>query len=228
MLPLIAILLFFGCATEAVFIMLEHKKKFLAALLCKSAASLAFVISGLLALKFSTLPLYARLVLFGLALGAIGDICLNLRFVVSSRAKPIFLAGIAAFLLGHIAYLIALATRAPSALLYALPAAAVAAVLILRFVLARVDATGTIRIFGIVYLCIVILMAACALALFVLEPQNPGGALFAVGGLLFAASDVLLILNQFGKCPYPAFRALNLSLYYLGQVCIALTIAFMR
>ena len=51
---------------------------------------------------------------------------------------------------------------------------------------------------------------------------------FALGALLFALSDVLLVLNQFGKRPYPAFRAMNLSLYYLGQVLICLTIALMR
>ena len=53
-------------------------------------------------------------------------------------------------------------------------------------------------------------------------------ASFAVGALLFAASDVLLVLNQFGKQTYRALRPLHLSLYYLGQVCLCLTIALMR
>ncbi|NLI53454.1 MAG: hypothetical protein GX417_03930 [Clostridiales bacterium] len=228
MLPLIAAILLCGCAAEAVFITLESRKKFLAALLFKGAASLLFVLAGGFAGQLTADVLYARLILAGLLLGAVGDICLNLRFVVTMRAKAIFLVGIAAFLLGHVAYLSALAARAPLALLYALPVAAAAAAVVIRFVLKRVEVSGAIRIFGIVYLCIVILMAACALALFALEPQNPGRALFAAGGLLFAASDVLLVLHQFGRRPYPAFRALNLSLYYLGQACIALTIALMH
>ena len=87
---------------------------------------------------------------------------------------------------------------------------------------------GMIETFGIVYLCVVFLMACVALALFLLEPQNAGRALFAVGGLLFAASDVLLVLGQFGRRTYRGFRALNLSLYYVGQVCICLTIALLH
>ena len=94
--------------------------------------------------------------------------------------------------------------------------------------LSRVEVAGVIKSFGIVYLCVVFLMATVALTLFVFAPQSPGRAVFAAGALLFAASDVLLVLNQFGKLPYPAFRALNLSLYYLGQVCICLTIALLR
>ena len=64
--------------------------------------------------------------------------------------------------------------------------------------------------------------------MFLLEPQNTGRAIFALGGILFAASDVLLVLGQFGRRTYRGFRALNLSLYYIGQVCICLTIALMR
>ncbi len=228
MIPLIFTCLLCGFAAEALFISLEYKKRFKSALLLKSIASLLFVLAGVLSMSLAADARYARLVLAGLLLGAVGDICLNLRYVWTTRAKPVFMAGIAAFLLGHVAYLAALGVRAPLALLYALPIAAVAAVLLIRFVLARVEVDGAIRIFGIVYLAIVVLMAACACTLFALEPFNPGAALFAAGGLLFAASDVLLVLNQFGKKPYPAFRALNLSLYYLGQVCIVLTIFMMR
>jgi uncharacterized membrane protein YhhN len=161
-------------------------------------------------------------------LGAIGDVCLNLRFLLTDGAKRVFLFGIAAFLLGHLAYLVALITREPVALLFALPAAAVVSVFLIRFVLSRIEVDGVIKTFGIVYLCVVFLMACVALALFLLEPQNAGRALFAVGGLLFAASDVLLVLGQFGRRTYRGFRALNLSLYYVGQVCICLTIALLH
>lgn len=228
MLPLIVAIALFGCAVEVVFILLESRKRMLAALLTKGAASLLFVFAAVLAQGLAKDGAYAQLILAGLMLGAIGDVCLNLRFVLTDRARPIFMAGIAAFLLGHVAYLIALIVRAPQALLYALPAAAIASFFLIRFVLSRVNVQGAIKIFGIVYLCVVFLMAACAVALLCMEPQNPGYVLFAAGGLLFAASDVLLVLNQFGKRAYPAFRALNLSLYYAGQILIALTIVWMR
>ena len=140
----------------------------------------------------------------------------------------VFMLGIGAFLAGHVAYLWALIQLSPLALWYALPVAAIVSFFLLRFVLSRVEVGGAIKMVGIVYLCVVLLMACVALALFALECTNPGRAVFAAGALLFAASDVLLVLNQFGKRAYPSFRALNLSLYYVGQVCICLSIALLR
>ena len=224
---LIALLLF-GCATEATFIVLEQKKRMLAALLLKAAASLSFVFAGFVAFALTSIPAFGRLIVVGLMLGAIGDVCLNLRFLLTGRAKVIFLLGIGTFLLGHIAYLIALIGLNPKALLFALPLAAIVSYSMIRFVLARVEVSGAIKTFGIVYLCVVFLMACVSLALFALDAQSPGRAVFATGALLFAASDVLLVLNQFGKKTYRALRPLNLSLYYLGQVCICLTIALIH
>lgn len=224
----LAVLLVLGCALEAVFIVLEHKKRMLGALLLKAGASMLFVVAGFVAFSLAPNPPFGRMIVLGLMLGAIGDVCLNLRFLLPGRAKPIFLLGIGAFLLGHVAYLAALAALSPAVLLYALPAAAVLSFFLIRFVLSRVEVAGVIKIFGIVYLCVVFLMAAVALTLFASAPQSLGRAAFALGALLFALSDVLLVLNQFGKRPYPAFRAMNLSFYYLGQVFICLTIALMR
>ena len=221
-------LLLLGCAAEAIFILAEHRKRMLSALLLKGCASLLFVLAGVVAFSIAPDRTFARLIVLGLMLGAVGDVCLNLRFLLTGRARAVFLLGIGAFLLGHVAYLIALIAKQPSALLYALPVAAVVSFFLIRFVLSRVEVGGVIKIFGIVYLSVVFLMAAVALTLYALAPQSTGRALFAVGGLLFAASDVLLVLNQFGKRAYPAFRALNLSLYYLGQICICLTIVFLR
>ena len=224
----IILLLLFGCAAEIAFIVFEHRKKMLSALLLKALASLLFVLGGLFAFSLAVRPHFARLVLIGLMLGAIGDVCLNLRFLLTDGARRAFLLGIASFLLGHVAYVLALISCAPAALLYALPAAAVVSFFLIRFVLSRIEVDGAIKTFGIVYLCVVFLMACVALTLFLLEPQSVGRAIFAAGGVLFAASDVLLILGQFGRRTYRGFRALNLSLYYVGQVCICLTIALMH
>lgn len=224
----IIVLLLFGCVAEAAFIVFEHRKSMLAALLLKALASLLFVLGGIFAFSLARLFPFAKLILLGLMLGAIGDVCLNLRFLLTDGAKRVFMLGIAFFLLGHVAYLVALATRAPVALLYALPASAILSFFLIRFVLSRIEVDGAIKVFGIVYLCVVFLMASVACTMFLLEPQSTGRAIFALGGVLFAASDVLLVLGQFGRRTYRGFRALNLSLYYIGQVCLCLTIALMR
>lgn len=226
--PLIIAAIIAGCIAEAIFIIFEYRKNWLPALLLKSAASVLFLLVGLLALKMAENAFYARWILAGLAFGAAGDVCLNLRNLCKNRARLVFLLGIAAFLLGHVCYVAALAAHAPGALLYAALACALVAFAVIRFVLRRVNVDGALKIFGVIYLCIVLFMACLACTLFLTEPANGAYRLFAAGGLLFAASDVLLVLNQFGKRAYPSFRALNLSLYYLGQLCIALTILLMR
>lgn len=44
--------------------------------------------------------------------------CLNLRFLITDGAKRSFMFGIASFLLGHVAYVLALVSCAPAALLF--------------------------------------------------------------------------------------------------------------
>ena len=217
-----------GCVAEAVFIVFEYRKNWLPALLLKSAASVFFLLVGFLALRSASNAPYARWILAGLTFGAVGDVCLNLRNLCKSRARLVFLIGIGAFLLGHVCYVAALAARAPGALLYAAAACVAVSFAVIGFVLRRVNVDGALKIFGVIYLCIVLLMACLAVTMLIQEPANGAYRLFAIGGVLFAASDVLLVLNQFGKRAYPSFRALNLSLYYLGQMCIALTILLMR
>ena len=143
-------LLLFGCVIEAIFIVQERKQYLLAALLLKAGASLLFVLAGFVAFSLAFLPSFGRMIVLGLMLGAIGDVCRNLRFLLTGRARLIFLFGIGAFLLGHIAYLVALIGLDPMALLYALPIAAALSFVLIRFVLARIEVSGAIKVFGIV------------------------------------------------------------------------------
>ena len=50
--------------------------------------------------------------------------------------------------------------------------------------------------------------------------------LFAAGALFFLVSDVVLILNTFGPETRQSLRLLNISLYYIGQLLIALSLRF--
>lgn len=200
----------------------------LAALVLKAAASLMFILLAFLLAHNAANGSYATLIIVGLVFGAIGDVCLNLRHLVGERGRQVFMIGIASFLIGHLFYLFALILQSPRMLLWALPLCAVLSFFLLHFILNRIDVQGGIRSFGIVYLVVVFLIASCALGLLLVEPDNSAHLLFVLGAILFAGSDVLLVLGQFGKKKQPSFRPLNLSLYYIGQICIALTIALMQ
>jgi len=214
-----------GCAVEAVFIVFEYAKKFVPAVALKAAASALFVLLGFVCMAVCADARFALLVVTGLIFGALGDVLLNLRPLAGSAAQKVFMAGIAAFLIGHILYIAALLTRGPDALYIGAPLAAVLAVALLPFfILRRIEVEGRLKIFGIVYVVLVLLMAGCAAGLLVLRPYNAGHLLFTVGAALFALSDVILIFHLFGKKKHRAFRALNLSAYYIGQILIALSL----
>ena len=53
-------------------------------------------------------------------------------------------------------------------------------------------------------------------------------ALFAAGSVLFLISDIVLILNSFGKETRQSLRVTNISLYYLGQLFLALSLLFLK
>ena len=51
--------------------------------------------------------------------------------------------------------------------------------------------------------------------------------IFAAGGLFFLVSDIMLILNTFGSETKQSLRVTNISLYYIGQLLIALSLRFL-
>lgn len=48
--------------------------------------------------------------------------------------------------------------------------------------------------------------------------------MFFAGAALFLASDVIMIFNTFGSKQRFSMRASNLTLYYIGQLLIALSL----
>ena len=102
-------LLWIICLVLACFFLYKEAKNNHAAAVClKGMASLCFVLLGLLGKKYSQDPSLAEKVFFGLCLGMIADILLNLRYVFPKIGQKIFLVGILVFLAGHVMYIAAL------------------------------------------------------------------------------------------------------------------------
>lgn len=213
-----------GLLVEAAFIALERRRAYSMAVIIKGLASAIFVMLGVLGMRMASDKGFALWIVLGLIMGMGGDICLNLRYVFKKQGKMIFMVGIALFMLGQILYLAALMPIAPHTLVYSLPAGLVAAALLLIWLLRQIEVGGALKIFGSVYIAVVALMAAVATGLFINAPGEKGLLLFMIGALLFAASDVVLVLNQFGKRKGKTLRTVNLSLYYVGQLLIALSL----
>lgn len=215
-----------GFAIQIAFILVEKKKKYVPAVILKGSAALVFIIIGILSMQLAANQSFARLVVIGLLLGGIGDVFLNLRFVFEKSGQKIFLFGIASFLSGHIMYLIAL-TLLSANLLVSLIFGAVAAGFLLYWIFSKIEEVQkTFKIFGYVYIGAIVLMIAVAIGNLISNPGSTSALLYVIGAVFFTVSDVIMIFNTFGGTQKFSMRAANLSLYYLGQLLIAISLQF--
>jgi len=204
------------------FIWQEKEEKYVNAVILKGTASLCFVILGFLNGNGSGT---ARLLCYGLAVGAIADVLLNLRYVFAEKGKLVFLIGILVFLSGHLLYLAAIVPLASAPVVCVL-AGAVLSALLLKWIFGRIEAQMAFKIFGIFYIGAIVIMNSFALSNLFTMPSSFTGIFFA-GALLFLISDIVLILNTFGPESRFSLRITNLTLYYIGQILIAVSLLFL-
>ena len=221
----ICLLILLGLVLQALFIKVEHEEKYLLADILKGSASLIFVLIGYQAFLVTS-NAFNRLFLYGLIFGMIGDILLNLRYVFPKHGQKIFLVGILAFLIGHILYLLALIPQARHVWIwYCIAIGAFAAICLLIYIFRTMEVKPAFKIFGVFYLGAVFIMTAIAIGIAIFVP-NRRSILYAIGAILFTASDVVLIFNTFSGVTKFSMRIANLSLYYLGQILIACSMFF--
>jgi uncharacterized membrane protein YhhN len=176
----------------------------------KPFASLGFIVA---AVGFGAVESrYGNIILVGLILGAIGDVCLL------GSAKKYFIAGLVSFLLGHVAYVIAFAGLPIDnrAAIVATGAIAVVMALVARWVFPH--ALG-MRVPISAYMLVI--SAMCVVAL------GAGGAgapwMIPVGALMFTASDIAVVRDRFVSQGF-VNRLWGLPLYYAAQLIIAWSI----
>lgn len=221
----ICILIVIGFLIQGLFIKMEHEEKYVLADILKGSASLFFVLIGFIAWKSTGNPLNTRF-LIGLIFGMIGDILLNLRYVFPEKGQKIFLVGILAFLIGHILYLLALLPQAEHVWAsYCVVAGALLAGLLLAYIFKTMEVKKAFKIFGVFYLGAVFIMTSIAIGVALFTPSKRA-TVYAIGAVLFTASDVVLIFNTFSGVTKFSLRITNLLLYYIGQILIACSLFY--
>ncbi|HOI73721.1 MAG TPA: lysoplasmalogenase [Syntrophales bacterium] len=187
-------------------------------LLTKSALSALFVLAALSGPHGN--PRYFALVLAGLLFCMAGDV-----FLVSA-SRRLFLAGLLAFLTGHVLYSAAFFTMAAPGL-----ATVIAAAVCLpsggAFFLWLRPRLGKMALPVAAYIAVISVMVAGASTL-AGESELPvdGRVLALTGAVLFYLSDVFVARQRFVK---PEFlnRLIGLPLYYAGQFLIAFSTLFL-
>jgi uncharacterized membrane protein YhhN len=174
----------------------------------KPVASTGFLVAAVGAGALETAP--GRVVVLGLALSMAGDVALI------GRSRPAFLAGLGAFLLGHVAFAVAFALRTvePTAALLGLLAVGFASVVVWRWVSPHVD--GAMRAPVAAYVLVISAMVATAAG----AVSSAHGVLGLVGAVMFYGSDLAVARDRF-VAPGFANRAWGLPLYYAAQLVFA-------
>lgn len=189
-------------------------------LLLKTLASLAFVCLGLLGAARAG-GAYAWLTWIGLILGAAGDVLLQFMDCRPKDREPFFRAGLGAFLIGHVFYIVAFALLGRVTGWAVLLAAVLFAALFLLQFPARMDLEGQ-KVPVYAYAAVISVMTAFAVLSF---GAGARGALVGLGGILFLVSDAILALIFFSPIREKSLPTWNLITYYAAQILLALSIA---
>lgn len=178
----------------------------------KPAAALCFVVA---ALSWGALDsAYGRAILAGLVLSMAGDVLLI------PRSQAIFQAGIASFLLAHVAYAVAFLVHGVSAagVVVAAALAPVPLLFVLRWLAPHVPAEMRGAVYA--YMAVITLMVAAAVGL-----AFAGGPILALAGAVaFYLSDLSVARDRFVAERF-VNRAWGLPLYFAAQLMLAASVA---
>jgi len=177
-------------------------------------------------LLFATLALAGGfgatpLIFFGL--GIVFSLAGDIFLLLSNRW---FIAGLAAFLMAHVSYIIGLNTPIGDASpLWAIVIGiilALATARVLRPILAglREKGQGKLVIPVVVYgTVITIMLLSAILTIYRTDWKTSASGLVSLGAILFYFSDIILAWNKFVK-PIKNGRLVNMVAYHLGQIAL--------
>jgi len=185
------------------------------AAVAKIAASCGFL--GVAYLGGALKSAYGRLLLLGLALSFLGD-----AFLIGD-SRQAFLAGLAAFLLAHLAYVVAFAVKGVSLRwmgFSTLPVVACAVAVSLWLAPhTPPELSLPVRLYTVVI---------SAMLIAAIGTRGKGGpVLIVVGASLFFLSDLSVAALRLVQTEFPHY-VWGLPLYYAGQLCLALSISQSR
>ena len=204
----------------------DRQKEYPKSLVFKILSSLTFVILGIMGYAASP-GRFSALVLAALIAGFIGDVFLHVVHLFQEN-MALFYIGASFFALGHVFYIAAMLQDVGKHFAAPLLTGLVLAFLISLCFQLFLKPKGVFRLLCFLYIAFVISFAAFAGARYFLLRPESGGAVPALalftGAVCFAASDLILIFDMISVKKYRFCNPALLTLYYLGQCLIALSL----
>lgn len=199
----------------AILLVFERRENLTGKLTVKPVLSCLFVLTALMA--STPFTLYAAVVVAGLVLCLVGDVCL------AFPQRAMFRVGLVAFLLGHVAYIVAFVAVAQPNM--ALGIAVAAALPVSGLVYYRLQPfLGSMQKPVMAYIVVITLMVITAGGVFGDQTLSVSGRFLVLNGAFsFYLSDIFVARQRFVQASFWN-RLIGLPLYYLGQFQIAYTV----
>ena len=213
------ILIVFGFILLLGLLYYEKKEDRKPLLVAKSILSLLFVVTALIQLH--PVPAYYHYLFPGLVFCLIGDVCLALP------QKKAFMAGLVAFLVGHVLYILGFSVLTQiydwiSAWLFIFFCMSALIFLWLR------PHLKSMLIPVLLYILVITIMVSGGWGVFWKSSFQISGRVFILlGSFCFYFSDVFVARNKFIKEEYRN-RLLGLPLYYTGQFLLAFSVGLLK
>jgi uncharacterized membrane protein YhhN len=212
-----------------IYIIIEHQKRPLLALMVKGFASLSFIIVFAAAVygrvQFIDRALVS-LVLLGLVSGLLGDLYLALRPLrPKAENEQIILGGITAFSVGHLFYLFALISLSGFHVI-AIPIAIIMTIVVILGSKFMKFQMGIAKYPTYFYSLLIFLMIGSSLGHGLAAGFGMFEILMFLGAILFGISDLILAPIYYQGKDTKLMITLNLMTYYAAQILIALSIYF--
>ena len=195
-------------------------------LVLKTAASAAFVMLAFVSYRGSS-GAVSIAIIPGLVMGLIGDIYLDLKYIYPKKSALYTNTGFAAFMLGHICFLIFLFSQYPfstAGLIISL-IIGLAAVCFIYIMPEKMELDfGQFHLISAVYAGLLVFVVIYSLCM-CFAGFTGAKFMFFLGTLLFLFSDLVLSQIYFGKEKNtPMNSMINHGAYYLAQILIAASI----
>ena len=226
------IVLPFGLIMSFIFCVLRRKGFSLQNLILKSISSLCYLLTAVFALISNPDGYtYGSLIIFGGALGLVGDILLDLKGLYKQDESVYLRGGFIFFLVGHIFYSAAIVFQTRMKWWLVLLAIGISILISFgnnwsaKITKVHFGAYRKIVFIYVIFLSITMVLSIIAAITSGFEKKY---VLLTIGAICFTLSDAVLSSTFFGRGKDGSFYLfINHLLYYAGQYLIASSVLFM-